>query len=110
MAPSKPETNTTMNKQEINETLHAHLGFEQVEESGIYAHYKTEEVRLMPDYCENHAAIREVFCSMTPAEYIDLQRLLAESVNALGLRFVLELPLEIIAANTAEVLGGSYND
>jgi hypothetical protein len=36
--------------------------------------------------------------------------MLADSVGNLGLRFVLELPLEIIAANIAEVLGGDANE
>ena len=99
-----------MNKQEINETLHGHLGFEQIETSGVYAHYLTEEVRMTPDYCANYSALRNVILSMTPGEYIDLQRMLADSVGNLGLRFVLELPLEIIAANIAEVLGGDANE
>jgi hypothetical protein len=99
-----------MNTQEINETLHAQLGFEQIEASGVYAHYQTEEVRMMPDYCANYGALRNVILSMTPGEYIGLQRLLAESVASMGLRFVLELPLETIARNAAEILEGTYND
>jgi hypothetical protein len=99
-----------MTTHEINQTLHYQLGYEEVEDSGVYAHYKTDEASLLPDYCSSYGELRKVIASMAPSEYVDLQRLLAESVANLGLRFVLELPLEVIAQHVAEIYGGIYND